>query len=60
MENFKIIRIATNKKENQITLSGDEMDMIYDALNEFQYDGDDLDDNPASVIMSKLHSLCQE
>ena len=37
----------------------DEFELIYDALNEYPQWNDDEDDNPTSVIMSKLYNLLE-
>lgn len=39
--------------------SMNEMELIYDALNEYPQWNDDEDDNPTSRIMNKLYNLLE-
>jgi len=50
---FKLIKIEENKPESTITLSDIDMDIIYNALNEYQ-DNDEVD---AISIMDKIYEL---
>ena len=54
MNSFQIVN--KNHKEK---FSMDEMELIYDALNEYPQWNDDEDDNPTSIIMSKLYNLLE-
>ena len=54
MNSFQIV----NKNHTE-KFSMDEMELIYDALNEYPQWNDDEDDNPTSVIMSKLYNLLE-
>jgi len=56
---FELKRLIDNKPEYTVSLSEEELGMIYDALNEYGYQDDDLDDNPSSVIMNKLYNLLE-
>ena len=58
MVEFKISRIL-NGVETTINLSDEQMGLIYDALNDYPQWNDDEDDNPTSVIMSKLYNLLE-
>ena len=54
MNNFKV---SNGKHEEQFSL--EDFELIYDALNEYPQWNDDEDDNPTSVIMSKLYNLLE-
>jgi hypothetical protein len=54
MNSFHIV----NKNHTE-KFSMDEMELIYDALNEYPQWNDAEDDNPTSVIMSKLYNLLE-
>ena len=41
------------------TITMEQLELIYDALNEYPQWNDDEDDNPTSVIMSKLYNLLE-
>ena len=56
---YELKRLIKNKPEYTVTLTQSDMEMIYDALNEFGYKDDDLDDNPSSVIMNKLYNMIE-
>ena len=58
MVEFKISRIL-NGVETTINFSDEQMGLIYDALNDYPQWNDDEDDNPTSVIMSKLYNLLE-
>jgi hypothetical protein len=47
-----------NKKHTE-KFSMAEMELIYDALNEYPQWNDDEDDNPTSRIMNKLYNLLE-
>jgi hypothetical protein len=54
MNSFQIVN-----KNHAEKFSMDEMELIYDALNEYPQWNDDEDDNPTSIIMSKLYNLLE-
>jgi hypothetical protein len=54
MNSFQIVN-----KNHAEKFSMDEMELIYDALNEYPQWNDAEDDNPTSVIMSKLYNLLE-
>lgn len=56
---FELKRIIKNKPEYTVSFTQDEMEIIYDALNELEYMNDDEDDNPTSVIMNKLYNMIE-
>lgn len=56
---FELKRLIKNKPEYVVTFTQDEMEMIYDALNELEYMNDEADDNPTSVIMNKLYNMIE-
>lgn len=56
---FELKRLIKNKPEYVVTFSQEEMEIIYDALNELEYMNDDEDDNPTSVIMNKLYNMIE-
>ena len=43
----------------QVSLTLEQMCLIYDALNEYPQWNDDEDDNPTSNIMNKLYNLIE-
>lgn len=43
----------------EIQLDIEQLCLIYDALNDYPQWNDDEDDNPTSVIMSKLYNLIE-
>ena len=51
------INISSDKYSEQFTL--EQLELIYDALNEYPQWNDDEDDNPTSVVMSKLYNLLE-
>lgn len=55
MKEFTITRIDGYKVEFTI----EDLELVYDALNEYPQWNDDEDDNPTSVIMSKLYNLIE-
>jgi hypothetical protein len=46
-------------KHHTEKFSMDEMELIYDALNDYPQWNDDEDDNPTSRIMNKLYNLLE-
>ena len=46
-------------KQYTAPFSLEELELIYDALNEFPQFNDDEDDNPTSRIMNKLYNLIE-
>ena len=56
---YELKRLIKNKPEYVVSFTQDEMEMIYDALNDYGYQDDDLDDNPSSVIMNKLYNMIE-
>jgi hypothetical protein len=54
---MKQFKVSNGKHEEQFSL--DDFELIYDALNEYPQWNDDEDDNPTSVIMSKLYNLLE-
>lgn len=55
-----LIMVFTIKgAKHSATLTHDELGLIYDALNDYPQWNDDEDDNPTSVIMSKLYNLLE-
>jgi hypothetical protein len=56
---FDITRISNDKKNYTESFSLTELELIYDALNEYPQWNDDEDDNPTSRIMSRLYNLIE-
>jgi hypothetical protein len=56
---FELTRYQIGKQEYSVKLKLDEMELIYDALNELPQWNDDEDDNPTSRIMSKLYNMIE-
>jgi hypothetical protein len=56
---FELTRYGIGKDEYSIKLKLDEMELIYDALNELPQWNDDEDDNPTSRIMNKLYNMIE-
>ena len=56
---FTIIRNAKGASDYSVSLSLKDLELIYDALNEYPQWNDDQDDNPTSVIMNKLYNLIE-
>ena len=56
---FELTRYSIGKDEYSIKLKLDELELIYDALNDFPQWNDDEDDNPTSIIMSKLYNMIE-
>jgi hypothetical protein len=54
---MKQFKVSNGKHEELFSL--DDFELIYDALNEYPQWNDDEDDNPTSVIMSKLYNLLE-
>ena len=51
--------IKRNTDGYEVTLSVEQMCLIYDALNDDPQWNDDEDDNPTSVAMNKLYNLIE-
>ena len=56
---FELTRYKIGSDEYSEKLTLDEMELIYDALNEFPQWNDDEDDNPTSRIMNKLYNMIE-
>jgi hypothetical protein len=56
---FELTRYQIGKDEYSMKLKLDEMELIYDALNELPQWNDDEDDNPTSRIMNKLYNMIE-
>jgi hypothetical protein len=56
---FELTRYGIGKDEYSIKLKLDEIELIYDALNELPQWNDDEDDNPTSRIMNKLYNMIE-
>jgi len=56
---YKITRIIENKPEYTVEMSENDMDLVYEALNDYPQWNDDEDDNPTSVIMNKLYNMLE-
>ena len=56
---YKITRVIEGKLDYEVTLNDEQMSLIYDALNDYPQWNDDEDDNPTSVIMSKLYNMLE-
>jgi hypothetical protein len=56
---FELTRYTIGKDEYSEKLTLDEMELIYDALNDYPQWNDDEDDNPTSIIMSKLYNMIE-
>ena len=54
MNKFTISSVNHSEKFTE-----EELGLIYDALNDYPQWNDDEDDNPTSVIMSKLYNLIE-
>ena len=59
MIEFKISRVIEGKLDHTVTLTQEQLGLIYDALNDYPQWNDDEDDNPTSVIMSKLYNMLE-
>jgi hypothetical protein len=59
MIEFKISRVIEGKLDLTVTLTEEQLGLIYDALNDYPQWNDDEDDNPTSVIMSKLYNMLE-
>ena len=51
---YKLTRIAKDQKESTVYLTDQELDLVYDALNELL---EIEEDNRAGEIMSKINEL---
>jgi len=56
---FELTRYSIGKDEYSIKLTLEQLELIYDALNDYPQWNDDEDDNPTSVIMSKLYNMIE-
>lgn len=56
---FELKRLIKNRPEYTVTFTQEEMEIMYDALNELEYMNDEADDNPTSVIMNKLYNMIE-
>ena len=56
---FELTRYGIGKDEYSIKLSLEQLELIYDALNDYPQWNDDEDDNPTSIIMSKLYNMIE-
>ena len=43
----------------EVNLTLEQMELIYDALNDLPQWNDDEDDNPTSIVMSKLYNMIE-
>jgi hypothetical protein len=59
MVEFKISRVIEGKLDLTVTLTEEQLGLIYDALNDYPQWNDDEDDNPTSIIMSKLYNMLE-
>ena len=55
---YELKRLIKNKPEYTVSFSQSDVEMIYDALNEYGYEDID-DDNQPSVIMNKLYNMIE-
>lgn len=57
---FELTRYKLGDRTNyNEKFSLEELELIYDALNEFPQWNDDEDDNPTSRIMNKLYNMLE-
>ena len=56
---YRITREIEGKADYTIALSQEQLGLIYDALNDYPQWNDDEDDNPTSIIMSKLYNMLE-
>jgi hypothetical protein len=55
---YELKRLIKNKPEYTVSFTQSDIEMIYDALNEYGYEDID-DDNQPSVIMNKLYNMIE-
>ena len=55
---YELKRLIKNKPEYTVSFTLSDIEMIYDALNEYGYEDID-DDNQPSVIMNKLYNMIE-
>jgi hypothetical protein len=55
---YELKRLIKNKPEYTVNFTQSDIEMIYDALNEYGYEDID-DDNQPSVIMNKLYNMIE-
>jgi hypothetical protein len=56
---LELTRYGIGKDDYSIKLKLEELELIYDALNDYPQWNDDEDDNPTSIIMSKLYNMIE-
>ena len=56
---FELTRYQIGKDEYSVKLTLEQLELVYDALNEFPQFNDDEDDNPTSIVMSKLYNMIE-
>jgi hypothetical protein len=56
---YSITRKVEGKADYTVTMTDNDMDLIYEALNDYPQWNDDEDDNPTSVIMNKLYNMLE-
>jgi hypothetical protein len=59
LEGFKMSNFEIKTKKLSYVFTSEEMELIYDALNDYPQWNDDEDDNPTSRIMNKLYNLLE-
>ena len=56
---YSVTLFVEGESMGGFTLSEDEVDTTYDALNEYEDPEQEKDDNPSSTVMAKFQSLWQ-
>jgi hypothetical protein len=56
---YSITRKVEGMADYTVIMTNDDMDLIYEALNDYPQWNDDEDDNPTSVIMNKLYNMLE-
>ena len=56
---FELTRYKIGSDEYSVKLTMEQLELIYDALNDYPQWNDDEDDNPTSVIMNKLYNMLE-
>jgi hypothetical protein len=54
---YSVTLFVEGESMGGFTLSEDEVDTVYDALNEYEDPEQEKDDNPSSTVMAKLNEL---
>ena len=54
---YSVSLFVEGESMGSFTLSEDEADTIYDALNEYKDPEQEKDDNPSSTVMAKFQTL---